>query len=51
LFASLVDGTQFTFEAEVFVTGGGNFGAKDFFDGIKQYRESQWAGWMANVTE
>ena len=51
LFASMVDGTQFTFEAEVFVTGGGNFDSKDFFDGIRTYRYSQWSSWMANVTE
>lgn len=51
LFMSTVDNVQFTFEAEVFVTGGGNFGTKDFFNGIKTYRQSQWANWMANVTE
>lgn len=43
LFASIVGGKNFDFEAEVYVTS--NYGAKDYFDGLYQYRSTQWSSW------
>jgi hypothetical protein len=48
LFQATVLGTTLTFEAEAFVTGNG-VKAKDFFDGILTFRQSQWKSWMDNT--
>lgn len=43
LFVSKVGGSEYSYEAEIFVTT--NYSAKDYFDGIYSYRQSKWSSW------